>query len=199
MRFFLVFLFFLCSFAYSASVNYTSQEKRCSDCQLFLTLKSPYPDKVYRVNYTTTYRDGRTSSWYFNMSDGKTNNATFSNDVVGWSATCNNDDVTLTLDTSKANCQFMTCQHHNVEYCTVHNNTHFYIEVNCGKTVHKNCFTTYEQANAWSSSFVTICPDCNEMKCSICGHTCKQCPDRDDCKKMTCDVCKTERSVYNVA
>ena len=100
-------------------------------------------------------------------------------------------DHGLSVSTSYDPCTKYDCPIHNA-VCLKHSK-HYYIKFSHDdefgfKITHENCFDNKEASSNFSSA-VSTCGECGDIKCSICGHSCKECPNRSSCKPYTCQGC----------
>ena len=100
-------------------------------------------------------------------------------------------DHGLSASTSYDPCTKYDCPIHNA-VCLKHSK-HYYTKFSHDdefgfKITHENCFDNKEASNNFSSA-VSTCDECGDIKCTICGHSCKECPNRSSCKPYTCQGC----------
>ena len=101
-------------------------------------------------------------------------------------------DHGLSASTSYDPCTKYDCPIHKA-VCLKHSK-HYYTKFSHDdefgfKITHENCFDNQAASSNFSSA-VSTCDECGDIKCTICGHSCKECPNRSSCKPYTCQGCE---------
>ena len=105
---------------------------------------------------------------------------------------CNTCGTSFSVTVSYDPCTKYDCPIHKA-VCLKHSK-HYYTKFSHDdefgfKITHENCFDNQAASSNFLSA-VSTCDECGDIKCTICGHSCKECPNRSSCKPYTCQGCE---------